>query len=117
MSFATRLVTGTLHDWILHLEPQPWDAFPSAHVVLGLLCAVLAWPRGGALRWTMAVVGAGTAVSTVVLRYHWLVDVLAGFAVIALALGAAYAIERRASRAAAQGDRMLGLLAPARTGN
>ena len=96
-------ITGALHDFIRDLEPQPFDAFPSAHVVLGLLCGALAWPVGGWFRWAMAVVGVGTAVSTVVLRYHWLVDVVAGLAIAAVALAAAWALARRAARRGAEG--------------
>jgi membrane-associated phospholipid phosphatase len=91
-------ITGPVHDFIRDLEPQPFDAFPSAHVVLGLLCAAVAWPVGGWFRWTMAVVGVGTAASTVVLRYHWLVDVFAGLVLVLVALAAAEALARRAAR-------------------
>jgi membrane-associated phospholipid phosphatase len=88
-------IAGALHDFIRDGEPQPFDAFPSCHVVLGLLCAILSWPIGGWFRWLMAVLGAGTAVSTVVLRYHYLVDDLAGLVVVALALGAMKFLDAR----------------------
>ncbi len=105
-------ITGWTHDFIRDLEPQPYDAFPSAHVVLGLLCAALCWRFGGWIRWSVAVVGGLTAVSTVVLRYHYLVDDLAGLVVLATALGAAAFLERRAGRrtASSHGDRMGELL-------
>jgi len=110
-------ITGALHDLIRDLEPQQWDAFPSAHVVLGVLCAWAAWPFGGWRRWTMAAVAAGTTLSTVVLRYHYLVDDLASIAVIGVALGATRWIDarvaRKAAAAAAAGahpDRMADLL-------
>jgi len=103
-------LTGALHDILLGLEPQPYDAFPSAHVVMGVLCAVLAWPLGGVLRWGMAVVAAGTVASTLLLRYHYLVDDLAALAVVAAALLAAGALQRRAARRRAapggHGERM-----------
>jgi len=105
------MVCGRIHDFILALEPQPFDAFPSAHVVLGTLCAAAAWPVGGWLRWSMAVVAAGTIASTVFLRYHYAVDDLAGFAVAAVALLAERLLARRAARkAAASHDRMGELL-------
>lgn len=107
-------ITGWTHDFIRDLEPQPFDAFPSCHVVLGLLCAILSWPVGGWLRWTMAVAGAGTAASTVVLRYHYLVDDLAGLVVVAAALGGAWFLDRRIARRAASPshpDRVADLLA------
>ena len=94
-------ITGALHDFIRDLEPQPWDAFPSAHVVLGILCAWAAWPFGGWRRWTMAAVAAGTCVSTVVLRYHYLVDDLVSLVVVAIALVATRLIDARVARRAA----------------
>jgi membrane-associated phospholipid phosphatase len=103
------------HDVIRDGEPQPFDAFPSAHVVLGILCAVLSWPIGGWFRWTMALVAAGTAASTVVLRYHYVVDDVVGLAVVAFALGAVRLLDRRIARKSAEadshGDRMSDLLA------
>jgi hypothetical protein len=108
------LLAGALHDLIRDLEPQPWDAFPSAHVVLGLLCAWACRPFGPALRWTMIVVGVGTAVSTLALRYHYLVDDLAALAVLGAALGATRLLDARAARKAAASagppDRMAELL-------
>ena len=94
-------ITGPLHDFIKGLEPQQWDAFPSAHVVLGILCAWAVWPFGGWRRWTMAVVAAGTCVSTVVLRYHYLVDDLASLVVVAIAIVATRLIDVRIARRAA----------------
>jgi membrane-associated phospholipid phosphatase len=108
-------ITGALHDFIRDLEPQPWDAFPSAHVVLGLLCAWACLPFRGWLAWTMAVVGVGTAVSTVVLRYHYLVDDLAALAVFGAALASTFLLDARIARkaaaaASASPDRMEELL-------
>ncbi len=109
-------LAGAVHDLIRDLEPQPYDAFPSAHVVLGVLCARFAWPLGGGIRWGMAVAAAGTIASTVVLRYHYVVDDLAGLAVAAAALAATGLLGRRAARKAdagpdvGHGDRMETLL-------
>jgi membrane-associated phospholipid phosphatase len=107
------LITGRIHDFIRDLEPQPFDAFPSCHVVLGLLCAAMCWPLGGWRRWSMVLVGAGTALSTVVLRYHYLVDDLAGVIVVGLALAATRFMDARIARKAADRDhdRMGDLLA------
>jgi membrane-associated phospholipid phosphatase len=106
-------ITGRVHDFIRDLEPQPYDAFPSCHVVLGLLCLAMCWPLGGWKRWSMAFVGVGTAVSTVVLRYHYLVDDLAAVVVVALALGATRFMDARIARKSAdrEHDRMGDLLA------
>ena len=106
-------ITGRIHDHIRDLEPQPYDAFPSCHVVLGLLCAAACWPLGGWKRWSMVVVGAGTSASTLVLRYHYLVDDLAGIAIVVLALGATRFMDARIARKSAdrEHDRMGDLLA------
>ena len=109
------LLTRWTHDVIRDLEPQAWDAFPSAHVVMGLLCAALAWRLGGWIRWSMAAVAAGTVLSTLVLRYHYLVDDVVGILIAVGALAAAAFLARRAERKAAtgaHGDRMGDLLAP-----
>jgi membrane-associated phospholipid phosphatase len=106
-------ICGRLHDFIRDGEPQPFDAFPSCHVVLGLLCAIQVWDLGGRIRWTMAFVAAGTVVSTLALRYHYLVDDLAGIGIVAVALAATEVLRRRAARrtaAAPHGDRMADLL-------
>jgi membrane-associated phospholipid phosphatase len=106
-------ITGRVHDFMRDWEPQPFDAFPSAHVALGVLCMAVAWPLGSRLRWSMALVAAGTAASTIVLRYHYLVDDLAGLAVIGAALAATRFLDARVARKAAageHGDRMVDLL-------
>jgi len=108
------LITGALHDLILSLEPQRYDAFPSCHVVLGILCAVACWPLGGWMRWSMAVVGAGTVLSTVVLRYHYVVDDLAALVLVGLSIAATRIMDARIARkgADAEHDRVGDLLTP-----
>ncbi len=106
-------VTGRIHDFIRDLEPQPFDAFPSAHVVLGVLCMAVALPLGGWLRPAMVLVAAGTVASTVVLRYHYLVDDLAGLAVVGASLAATRSLDARIARRSADeghADRMADLL-------
>jgi hypothetical protein len=107
-------ITGLLHDLILSLEPQRYDAFPSCHVVLGILCAVACWPLGGWMRWSMAVVGAGTVLSTVVLRYHYVVDDLAALVLVGLAIAATRIMDARIARKGTdpEHDRMDGVLNP-----
>lgn len=107
-------ITGRVHDFIRDLEPQPFDAFPSAHVVLGVLCMAVAWRLGSRFRAAMTLVAAGTVASTLVLRYHYLVDDLAGLAVIGASLAATRFLDARVARKAAagdHGDRMDDLLA------
>lgn len=59
------------------------DAFPSGHTDLTLLTIILAFQFRARLRWPIAILGSSLIFSTVYLRYHYVVDVLAG-AVLAI---------------------------------
>lgn len=77
-----------LHGWLDRLESVHYDCFPSGHVALTLLACWAAQrfcPRLSGLYWAYA--GAMTF-STVYLRYHYTVDLLAG-ALLARAVWAA----------------------------
>ncbi len=69
-----------------------WDCFPSLHTAIPWLLTMVAWkalPRGGRVA---AVIGAsGVTLSTVVLRFHYGIDLVAG---IAWALLVAWALRR-----------------------
>lgn len=87
---------GSVFPWIMELIyrwfEKPGGAFPSSHVVVALITLAFAWRHAG--RWRPAfVVGClGVVPATVYCTYHYLVDVLAGIAVAAVAL----ALARRA---------------------
>ena len=73
----------------------PRDAFPSLHVAISALLLVYAWRTR---RWLGALVALptfGNWVSTLYLRYHYLIDVVAGFALVPLAIGVVRAWTRR----------------------
>lgn len=59
-------------------ETNPWDCFPSGHTMLTItsLASLWRWNRGW-FRWLL-VPGVLLIASTVLLRYHWGVDVVAG---------------------------------------
>jgi membrane-associated phospholipid phosphatase len=65
------------------LRLAPRDAFPSGHTLVTLLSIAWAWRHRLRMRWVVTVAGALLILSTVYLRYHYVVDVLAG-AVLAL---------------------------------
>jgi membrane-associated phospholipid phosphatase len=76
-------VTGT---WLTpHLrasidagELNPWDCFPSGHTMMTLTSLLILWRwHRVALRWVL-VPGLVLVASTVLLRYHWTIDVIAG---------------------------------------
>ena len=54
------------------------DAFPSGHSEVTILTVILAFKFRARLRWPLAIVGGSLLFSTVYLRYHYVVDVLAG---------------------------------------
>jgi len=54
------------------------DAFPSGHTQLTLTAMYLAFNRKSKHRWWLLIVGSLLIVSTVYLRYHYVIDVIAG---------------------------------------
>ena len=56
------------------------DAFPSGHTQLTLVILYIAFINRLRSRWVLLVVGSLLIVSTIYLRYHYVVDVLAGVA-------------------------------------
>ncbi|GIV53929.1 MAG: hypothetical protein KatS3mg039_0447 [Candidatus Kapaibacterium sp.] len=66
-------------------EPHPErvvnrDCFPSGHTMMTLLTIVLAWRYRSTVRIPITVVGVSLIVATVYLRYHYVVDLIAGAA-------------------------------------
>ena len=59
------------------------DAFPSGHAEVTLLTILLAFKFRARTRWPIAILGSSLIFSTVYLRYHYVVDILAG-AVLAM---------------------------------
>jgi len=70
------------------LRLAPRDAFPSGHALVTLLSIGWAWGCRLRVRWPVTAVGALLVAATVYLRYHYVVDVLAGavLAILCLAL-------------------------------
>jgi membrane-associated phospholipid phosphatase len=73
---------GAVFDFVRHsidtLEANVWDCFPSGHTMLSLTSVLVVWRW--ARRWLPLVLAIALPLiaSTVVLRYHWPVDVVAG---------------------------------------
>jgi NADH:ubiquinone oxidoreductase subunit 6 (subunit J) len=88
---------GPLTDVLRHLvgtlERTPQDAFPSAHTSIAVLGSALARKYHLPFRRCFYVTTAAIVASTVLLAYHYLVDVLAAFPVAWLARQAARRIE------------------------
>lgn len=56
------------------------DCFPSGHTMMTLLTIILAWRYRSRLCYPVTIVGLSLIVATVYLRYHYVVDLLAGAA-------------------------------------
>lgn len=54
------------------------DCFPSGHTMMTLLTIILAWRYRSTLRVPITVIGSSLIVATVYLRYHYVVDLIAG---------------------------------------
>ena len=78
-------VTTHLRLLIRCLEGTPQDAFPSAHTSVTLLVAALARKHRLPLRWWVLAAALPIVASTVLLGYHYIVDVLAAVPVTWLA--------------------------------
>ncbi len=71
------------------LEPARWvnrDCMPSGHTMLTITNIILAFRNRSRLRWFFVVIGGSLVFSTVYLRYHYVVDVLVGAALVAVCL-------------------------------
>jgi membrane-associated phospholipid phosphatase len=66
------------------LEGIQYDCFPSGHVAVTIVCAYSARKLASPLLWTYCVFAALIAFSTIYLRYHYTIDVLAGGLLAAL---------------------------------
>lgn len=77
-------LTPLLQQTIDAGELNPWDCFPSGHTMLTIVALVCLWRWNRRwFRW-LVVPGGLLILSTVLLRYHWVIDVVAG-AVLAAA--------------------------------
>jgi membrane-associated phospholipid phosphatase len=77
---------------VLRLAPR--DAFPSGHTLVTLLSMAWAWRYRLRVRWPVTVLGVLLVLSTVYLRYHYVVDVLTGSVLAVLCLAFAPAAHR-----------------------
>ncbi|HEX5051424.1 MAG TPA: phosphatase PAP2 family protein [Planctomycetota bacterium] len=73
--------TGHLRPAIDAAEANPWDCFPSGHTMLTVTSLLVAWRWNRTCFWLLLPVALTLIASTMLLRYHWSCDVLAGAAV------------------------------------
>lgn len=85
----------TIQETLNALEKNKTDAFPSGHTAVALMCLYYAWKeRENKLFALLLPVVAGLIVSTVYLRYHYVIDVLAGMALTGLTIALAPGLQR-----------------------
>ena len=83
------------HAALRAMRFEPPDAFPSGHALMAVLVPALAW------RWTrglfvwVTLLGAGIVLATLYLRYHYLLDVIAAFALAPVAWRMGEWVDRR----------------------
>ncbi len=87
-------VGGSIRTLLFALEPYWWDCFPSGHVSVTLITLIICFRFERQLFWWMLPVGSGLIVSTVLLRYHYVIDVIAG-TVLAIIIVGIVAISQR----------------------
>lgn len=68
------VTAGALHP----VEVVNRDCMPSGHTMLTLVNIILGFHFGSRFRWMFAVVGGSLIISTVYLRYHYVIDVVIG---------------------------------------
>lgn len=73
-------LTDALRTAIDAGEANPWDCFPSGHTWLSVTSLLVAWRWNRRAFWFLLAPASLLIASTVLLRYHWVIDVVAGAA-------------------------------------
>ena len=73
--FIAEMIQSTLNT----LEQVNRDAFPSGHTMMTVLCLIYAWKYDRPLGKVYIPITIGMLISTVYLRYHYVIDLIAGF--------------------------------------
>lgn len=74
---------------------EPPDAFPSGHAMVGMLAPAMAWRFYRPMFGWLAMVGVGIVLATLYLRYHYVIDVVAGLMLAPVAWKVGTWIDRR----------------------
>jgi membrane-associated phospholipid phosphatase len=93
----------SLQEMLNRLEQNKTDAFPSGHTAISLLSLYYAGKeREKILAACLIPVVTGLIISTVYLRYHYVIDVIAGIALTCVTIALAPGLRRLLSRASGQ---------------
>jgi membrane-associated phospholipid phosphatase len=86
---------ATIQDALNALEKNKTDAFPSGHTAVSLMALYYAWKEREKRLFTVLVpLVTGLIISTVYLRYHYVIDVIAGIALTGLTIALAPGVRR-----------------------
>jgi hypothetical protein len=89
------ILGGAMHRVVMAAELTMPDAFPSGHALLSLVVIALTWRLyRPAFKWVLGPC-LGCILATVALRYHYIVDVVASFALFPAVLLGGAALHRR----------------------
>jgi membrane-associated phospholipid phosphatase len=87
VGFQESPMAVTIQNVLNRLENTKTDAFPSGHTAVALVTLYYAWKcREKALFWILLPVVSALMISTVYLRYHYVIDVMAGVLLTAVAI-------------------------------
>lgn len=90
----------TIQDALNALEKNKTDAFPSGHTAVSLMCLYYAWKEREKMLFAVLIpVVTGLLISTVYLRYHYVIDVVAGIALTCVTIALAPGLRRLLSAA------------------
>lgn len=90
----------TIQDGLNALEKNKSDAFPSGHTAVSLMSLYYAWGKNEKKLFVGLIpVVTGLIISTVYLRYHYVIDVIAGIALTGLTIALAPGLRRLLSSA------------------
>jgi membrane-associated phospholipid phosphatase len=96
------LLTPALRWTIATLENVKYDCFPSGHSMIAMLVAALAWKHDRrAFWWGLGGIGVLLPLSTIYLRYHYAVDVIAAVPAAWLTWWLASVLDVRSNRGGA----------------
>lgn len=86
---------ATIQETLNALEKNKTDAFPSGHTAVSLMCLYYAWKEREKLLFAgLLPMVTGLIIATVYLRYHYVIDVIAGIALTGLTIALAPRLQR-----------------------
>ncbi len=96
---------ATIQETLNGMEKNKTDAFPSGHTAVALMTLYYAWKKKeGLLAGILLPVASALVFSTVYLRYHYVIDVIAGIALTGVTIALAPGLRRLLSGAPGDPD-------------